>query len=142
MVRVLLLGHSFIRRLMGFMNSPRYYNLRLDRQQVQVDACFAGGARLDWLRSDDVNDALEEAPTQMVVMQIGTNDLDKYEVDIMRMVDHYRQYAEYLFEMWDIKCVVKQIHPSGHNGYVEAKNGKIYLHSHRFIFLDMPTKDQ
>ena len=30
--------------------------------------------------------------------------------------------------------------PSGHDGYVEAENAQIYLHSHRFMHLDVPAQ--
>ena len=74
--RVLLLGHSFIRRLRDFIvkNSPTY-NLNLNiNTSVTIHWHGVGGRTIDKVRRFDLTE-VERFKPDVVFLQIGTNDL-------------------------------------------------------------------
>ena len=74
--RVLILGHSFIRRLRDFIikNSPTY-NLNLNiNASVTIHWHGVGGRTIDKVRRFDLTE-VERFKPDVVFLQIGTNDL-------------------------------------------------------------------
>ena len=76
--RVLILGHSFIRRLRDFIirNSPTY-NLNLNiNTPVTIHWHGVGGRTIDKVRRFDLTE-VERFKPDVVILQIGTNDLTR-----------------------------------------------------------------
>ena len=76
--RVLILGHSFIRRLWDFIirNSPTY-NLNLNiNTPVTIHWQGVGGRTIDKVRRFDLT-KVEHFKPDVVILQIGTNDLTR-----------------------------------------------------------------
>ena len=76
--RVLILGHSFIRRLRDFIikNSPTY-NLNLNiNASVTIHWHGVGGRTIDKVRRFDLTE-VERFKPDVVFLQIGTNDLTR-----------------------------------------------------------------
>ena len=84
-LRVLVLGHSFVRRTEDFIKSNlrEYDNFHLRYSQVQVSFFKKGGATiqdmLDKLTTDNV-DVIDIVRPEVVVIQLGTKELSWFEV--------------------------------------------------------------
>ncbi|XP_069136651.1 uncharacterized protein [Argopecten irradians] len=74
-ISVLIMGHSFVRRLEGQM-SGSWYNLGFDESLMAIHCCGRGGGKVGHLLQSDMSRALARHRPAVVVLQIGGNDLD------------------------------------------------------------------
>ena len=75
--KILLLGHSFISHFKRFVKNNQThftYSLNLDPREVMVQYSSLPGATVTAIRKKRLSD-VEDFEPDMVILQIGTNDL-------------------------------------------------------------------
>ena len=110
--RVLIIGHSFIERLRRHIVNNVYPdfspNLGLNDLGVRVNFLgFSGGNIFTLL--DDVTrlkSCMEAFPADIVILQIGGNDIDKSDFNVDLYKASVRQFIFQLQELYNVKKVV------------------------------------
>ncbi|CAC5385725.1 unnamed protein product [Mytilus coruscus] len=111
--RVLILGHSFIKRLYKDIlnrwkpNLVQHFNLRY----AGVLVSFLGfpGVKIDRLLEDTQNrlrNEMKRFPPEIVVLQIGGNDLDGFNFDVSVYMEKVRLCIGILHTTYHVKKVV------------------------------------
>ena len=76
--RVLILGHSFVRRLSSFLSHSNIYSHNLGLQDVAEIALFGvGGRTIAKVEKFDLGFVRAWKP-DIVILELGTNDLTKF----------------------------------------------------------------
>ena len=102
-LRVLVLGHSFIRRTVDFMktNIPEYDNFHLKYDQVQVSFLGEGGATIqsmvDKLTTTEV-DVVDVVRPELVLIQLGTKELSWHKTRPDRLGEDMKVLIEELLD--------------------------------------------
>ncbi|CAC5358501.1 unnamed protein product [Mytilus coruscus] len=111
--RVLVLGHSFIKRLykdiLNRWKPNLVQNLNLRHAGVLVRFLGFPGGNRDRLLEDTQNRLRQEMirfPPEIVVLQIGGNDLDSEEFDISLYMEKVRLFIGILQTTYHVKKVV------------------------------------
>ena len=79
--RVLILGHSFVRRLSSFLSHSNTYSDNLGLQDVAEIALFGVGRRMiTKVEKLNLGFVCEWKP-DIVILELGTNDLTKFSAD-------------------------------------------------------------
>jgi hypothetical protein len=75
-VKILVFGHSFVRRLETFCREQEQHNLNLDLEKFSVVFCGIGGLCLEKAKSH-LDNAIRRISPDIVIFDIGSNDLDR-----------------------------------------------------------------
>ncbi|KAK3107421.1 hypothetical protein FSP39_014198 [Pinctada imbricata] len=106
MTKVVLMGHSFIRRLGEFMNEDETNsNLRLYANQFEVIVRARGGLRVPDLAIAASRELDFDANNGIVFLQIGGNDI-KSRCNIHSIVSSITSFAQYLIHVKNVRHVL------------------------------------
>ena len=104
--KVVLLGHSFIKRLDRFMReNAEDANLRLHTDKFEVIIRARGGLRVPLLACALSRELDFEASNGLVFLQIGGNDI-KNNCNISSIISAITSVAEYLIHTKDVRRVI------------------------------------
>ncbi|CAC5358514.1 unnamed protein product [Mytilus coruscus] len=136
--RVLVLGHSFIKRLYKDIlnrwkpNLVQHLNLR--HAGVQVRFLGFPGGNIDRLLEDEQNRLRQEMirfPPDIVVLQIGGNDLDSKKIDMSVYMEKVSRFIGILQTTYLVKkVVVCEIFP---RLFLRAKTCPIVYHHGKYL---------
>ena len=82
MDRVLLLGHSFVDRLDTFMKATDLVNFEFDESKTTCRLFGIGGLKISALLSTKILDKVSKFRPELLMIEIGTNDIDASRVII------------------------------------------------------------
>jgi hypothetical protein len=100
---VVLLGHSFIRRLNTFMQEDvANSNLRLDREKFDVIVRARGGLKVPQLTAREFD---FQAENGIVYLQIGGNDI-RSNCNVGRIITAITSFAQYLVHAKNVRRVI------------------------------------
>ena len=91
---VVVLGHSFMRRLDSFLTRQhgQHFNLGIDYDRAFIQYVYVGGLTADRARADYVHYVLSLAP-DVVYIELGTNDLCHPRVGPCEVAERLRSLA-------------------------------------------------
>ena len=75
-LKVLVFGHSFVKRLETFCRENEQHNLNLDLEKFAVAFCGIGGLCMEKVKSHLDNEIRRISP-DIIILEIGANDLDR-----------------------------------------------------------------
>ena len=113
-LRILILGHSFIRRLRSFIERNHEYDLSLDfnlTEHVVVGWHGVGGRTVQKINQYDL-DVVESFRPDIVFLQVGTNDLTHANLTPVLVGSAIEDLVRLLREKYGVKivCVGQTIH--------------------------------
>lgn len=104
-VKVVILGHSFIRRLRDFVfSTPNYSNLRLFSSQFSVKFRARGGLTIGQLAIS--SNLLNFDDEDMCFLQIGSNDLCNLSLPVKDIANAITSFASFLIVTGKVKIVI------------------------------------
>lgn len=97
-VKLSVLGHSYVRRLMEDVNKPsnRWGNLNLRESEVVVDFLGKGGGTVHDLTSPVFSSHLTDKQPDVVLLQIGGNDVDCRGADPLKIAGSIVSVSEWM----------------------------------------------
>ncbi|XP_060069600.1 uncharacterized protein LOC132549664 [Ylistrum balloti] len=106
MSSVVVLGHSFIRRL-DLSLTGLWTNLGFDPQQLHVLCLSKSGGKIPNIYARGFTDAIQQAKPSVVLLQIGGNDLDCADIERVKdtIVTDLFSIAGWLVHGFDIQRV-------------------------------------
>ncbi|XP_062593187.1 uncharacterized protein LOC134254668 [Saccostrea cucullata] len=105
-IRVVIIGHSFIRRLQDFIaRNTENDNLRLYSHLFDVQFLSEGGLTVDRMARGPKFTTFDPPP-QIVFLQIGGNDLDNTHLAAETLVRKIQSYVNYLVLGCGVRHVV------------------------------------
>ena len=110
-LRVLILGHSFVRRLEEFSQSePEWLNLGFDVTKIDVSFIGIGGGTIRGGTKCIINKghmtAIHNIQPHIVYLQIGGNDLCDFDCKSLTLSQDIMSYAEFLLQGYGVQHVV------------------------------------
>ncbi|XP_021371843.1 uncharacterized protein LOC110462266 isoform X2 [Mizuhopecten yessoensis] len=128
-VKVSVLGHSYVRRLME-VNKPsnQWKNLNLRESEVIVDFLGRGGGTVQTLTSREFSSYLTDKQPDVVVLQIGGNDVDRRGSDSVKIAGSILTIAEWMLCGFGVKqvCVMQLLFRRGtRNIPVDVYNNRV-----------------
>ena len=103
---VLIMGHSYVRRLVEHLQRYRQHNLGLQPDQYFVQFAFRGGAHLDFLKAPDTLRTVRRIRPSLVLLEIGTNDLSLASTNPLILAAAVFQFARRLIDEFQVTRVV------------------------------------
>ncbi|XP_033730890.1 uncharacterized protein LOC117336654 [Pecten maximus] len=106
MASVLVLGHSFVRRLDDTL-SGSWTNLGFDPDKVQITCVGKSGGRLRHMYARWISNIIQDVKPSVVLLQIGGNDLDRFDFDTVKdtIVTDLISIAEWLLAGFRVQQV-------------------------------------
>lgn len=110
--RVMLIGHSFIRRLQTYSErsghaSDPYANLRLDRNQFRLSFIGLPGASVNGARSLQPQlHTIQTIHPDIVFLEIGSNDLCDPNLEPRILAQNVISLARFIHIGYNVQCVV------------------------------------
>ena len=105
-IPVLMVGHSFTKRLAKHMKEVGKQNFDVPGVALTVHTYCKGGAKLDFVQSPETRAKVASLQPRVLVIDIGTNDLDDPQVRPETLANQLFNYAEFLHFGYSVDHVV------------------------------------
>ena len=134
-VKVLYYGHSFVQHLQDYMASLPYYmsNLGLPYNEGSVYYKSLSGATVDRLRKKHNLDLVNRMQPEIVILEVGTNDLSLIEKTPLFVHDQVMELIRELLDCRVRKVILSQVVMRGKKGLVgrdQDYEEKIHAYNH------------
>ena len=119
-VKVLYFGHSFVQHMQDYMGSLPYYmgNFGLPYNEASVYYKSLSGANVERLRKKHNIDLVNRMQPEIVVLEVGTNDLSMVEKTALYVHDQVLELVRELLDCRVRLVIVSQVVMRGKKGLI------------------------
>ena len=105
-IPVLLVGHSFTKRLVKYMKEVGKQNFDVPGVALTVHNHCKGGAKLEFVQSPETRSQVALLQPRVIVIDVGTNDLDDPHVRPETLANQLFNFAEFLHFGYSVDHVI------------------------------------